>query len=82
MYEGGRDESHQISMKNHDLSNDALCKTNKKILFIFREWGREEEKHRCKIEISVGCLSYTPLPGTKPTTQACFLTLGIQPATF
>ena len=49
-----------------------------KILFIFRERGREEEseggKHWCDREISVSCLSYMPWPGPEPTTQACALT--------
>ena len=47
-------------------------------LFIFRERGREREregeKHRCKRETSIGCLSYAPQPGTDPATQACALT--------
>ena len=29
-------------------------------LYIFRERGREGERHRCVREISVGCLLYTP----------------------
>ena len=35
---------------------------------------KEEEKHPCERDTSVGCLSYTSQPGTEPTTQACALT--------
>ena len=36
-------------------------------LFIFRQRGREEEKHQCVVA------SHTPSPGTWPATQACAL---------
>ena len=45
---------------------------NVKILFIVRERGGEE--HRCEWETSIGCLSFTPQPVTKPATQAWALT--------
>ena len=48
-----------------------------KILFIFREMGREEERGR-NIEVRERCIKQVPLvhphPGTGPTTQACALT--------
>ena len=47
-------------------------------LSIFRERGRERERERGREasmwETSTGCLSCTPWPGPKPTTQACALT--------
>ena len=45
-------------------------------LFLVRREGREkeEEKHRCERETSIGCLSYASCVGTKPATQACALT--------
>ena len=39
-----------------------------------RKRGREGEKHRCERETPNSCLLPTPLPGTKPATQACALT--------
>ena len=45
-----------------------------KILFIFRERGREGEKQQCEIERLIGCLLHTPWPGTEPATQACAMT--------
>ena len=44
--------------------------------FFLRERGRkgEGEKHKFESEASIGCLSYTPHPRTKPTIQACALT--------
>ena len=49
-----------------------------KILFIFRERGREEkregEKHRCGRETLMVCLSVRLQLGTWPATQACALT--------
>ena len=48
-----------------------------KILFIFREGGREGEKkgekHLCDRETSISCLLHAPGPGTEPVTQACAL---------
>ena len=47
-------------------------------LFIFRERGREKEregeKYLCERETWIGCLTYAPQPGTKPTNPACALT--------
>ena len=39
-----------------------------------REGEREAEKHQCKRETSVGCLSYAPRWGTEPTIWTCVLT--------
>ena len=46
----------------------------KKILFIFRERGREGEKHQCERETLISCLSYALLFETELATQACALT--------
>lgn len=43
----------------------------KKIVFIFREEGREEERER---NINVLVLLHNPPLGTRPITQACALT--------
>ena len=47
-------------------------------LFTFRErrkkGEREEEKHPCGRDTSIGCLSHTPNLGTWPTSQAHALT--------
>ena len=41
---------------------------------MFRERGREGEKHRYDREALVCYLLYAPQPGTEPATQACALT--------
>ena len=50
----------------------------KEILLIFSERGREGEregeKHWCEERTLIGCLLYTPGPGTEGTTQAWALT--------
>ena len=50
------------------LKKDSIC------LFLEsrREGKREGEKHQC-VRTYIGCLSYVPQLGTKPTTQACAL---------
>ena len=49
-----------------------------KIVFIFRETGREGEregeKHLGERETSISCFLYAPQPGTIPATLACALT--------
>ena len=48
------------------------------MLIDFRQRGRREgekgDKHGCERETSIGCLSYTPQPGTELITEACGLT--------
>ena len=55
----------------------------KKILFVFRERGREREregeKHQCVGETSIGCLLHAPNRGPGPKTRHV---LGIELATF
>ena len=47
-------------------------------LFNLFQRGRQEEtegeKHQCDRGTSIGCLLQAPIPGIKPTTQACALT--------
>ena len=46
----------------------------KDMLIDFRERGKEGQKHLPWERNMIGCLSYAARSGTKPTTQACFLT--------
>ena len=39
-----------------------------------REAERETEKHPREKETSIGCLVYTPHPGTDTATEVCILT--------
>ena len=56
-----------------------------KILFIFRERGREGErqgeKHQCMRERFIGCLSHSCNPGMCPDRESHWQLFGLQPGT-
>ena len=51
-------------------------------LLIFRERGREGDKHWCDRETLIGCLSYVPWLGIQSAIQVCALTRSWWPLTF
>ena len=58
------------SLKAHHSPFKKLVHLKYRILFIFRERGREgereREKRQCARETLIGCLSHGPQPGTWP----------------